>query len=304
MNKTLISLLVVASLPLTALADPTIYGKASVALQSADENDTSNIELVSNNSRIGLKGEEQVSEGLTAIYQLEYQTFVDDGGTSRTFTQRNIFVGLKGDLGTVMAGKFDTPLKKAQGKVDLFSDLEGDMAFLLMGENRPSNIIQYSSPKVGPNMQANIAFIASETEALDNGVSASTVYQDGPIYLALALDSDVLPGTDQVRLVGQYSLGDFQLGALYETADNDLHDGDGFLVSALWKATDVWSLKAQWGDSDIKLEDSQSLSLGADYKLSDRAKLFGYYTHEDSDLDCGNLGCDSDYLGVGASLSF
>lgn len=304
MNKTLISLLVVASLPLTALADPQIYGKASASLQSADENDASNIELVSNNSRIGLKGEEQISEGLSAIYQLEYQTFLDDGGSSRTFTQRNIFLGLKGAAGTLMAGMFDSPLKKVQGKVDLFNDLEGDIAFLFLGDNRLSNIVQYSSPKFGQNMQANIAFVASETQALDNGVSASTVYQDGPIYLALALDSDVRPGADQLRLVGQYSLGDFQLGALYETFDDDLRDADGFLVSALWKTTEVWSLKAQWGDSDVKFEGSQSLSIGADYTLSDRAKLFGYFTHEESDLGCGTLGCDSDYLGVGASLSF
>ncbi len=304
MNKTLMSLLVAASLPLTALADPQIYGKASVALQNADENDASNVELVSNNSRIGVKGEQEISEGLSAIYQLEYQTFVDDGGSSRTFTQRNIFVGLKGVAGTVMAGKFDSPLKKAQGKVDLFNDLEGDIAFLLMGDNRPSNIVQYSSPKFGRNMQANVAFIASEDETVDNGVSASTVFQEGPVYLALALDSDVVPGADQIRLVGQYSFGDVQLGALYETIDTDLRDDDGFLVSALWKATDVWSLKAQWGDSDVKFEGSQSLSLGADYKLSDRAKLFGYYTQEESDLGCGDSACDSDYVGVGASLSF
>lgn len=304
MNKTLISLLAAACLPLTALADPQIYGKASVALQNADENEGSNIELVSNNSRIGLKGEEQISEGLSAIYQLEYQTFVDDGGSSQTFTQRNIFIGLKGAAGTVMAGNFDSPLKIIQGKVDLFNDLEGDMAFLLLGDNRLSNIVQYSSPKFGPNLQANIAFIASETEAVDDGVSASTVYQDGPIYLAMALDSEVVVGADQIRLVGQYAFGDFQVGALYETFDSDLRDDDGFLVSALWKATELWSLKAQWGDSDIQFEGSQSLSLGADYKLSERAKLFGYYTHEESDLGCGNLECDSDYLGVGASLSF
>ncbi len=304
MNKKLIALIVAASLPLSALADPQIYGKASVALQSADENTASNIELVSNSSRIGVKGEQEISEGLSAIYQLEYQTFIDDGGSSRTFTQRNIFIGLKGAAGTVMAGKFDSPLKKAQGKVDLFNDLEGDINFLVMGDNRVSNIVQYSSPKFGPNMQANVAFIANEDEAVDNGISASTSYQEGPIYLALALDSDVIAGADQVRVVGHYSFGDVQLGALYETFDNDLRDEDGFLVSALWKTTDLWSLKAQWGDSDVKFEGSQALSLGADYKLSDRAKLFGYYTHEESDLGCGNLECDSDYLGVGASLSF
>ena len=54
--------------------------------------------------------------------------------------------GIKGSFGTVWAGKHDTPTKLAQGKIDLFNDLEGDIKNTFEGENRVSNIVAYSSP--------------------------------------------------------------------------------------------------------------------------------------------------------------
>src|SRR5690606_19048868 len=135
-------------LPLSAIADVTVYGKANVSLQNADESGDAKIELVSNASRIGLKGSEEITEGLKAIYQLEYQTEVDDGSGSngQTFNQRNIYIGLQGSAGTIMGGHFDTPLKVVQEKVDLFNDLEGDMATIFNGETRASNTVQYVTP--------------------------------------------------------------------------------------------------------------------------------------------------------------
>ena len=122
MKKTLLAL-VIASLPAAAFADVTVYGKANVAIQNADEVADSRVELVSNASRIGLKGGEDINSSLKVIYQFEYQTEVDDGmNGSQTFGQRNIFLGLQGTAGTFIGGHFDTPTKVAQEKVDLFSN--------------------------------------------------------------------------------------------------------------------------------------------------------------------------------------
>lgn len=307
MKKALITLALAASFPLAALAEPSLYGKASLALQQADENGDDQLELVNNNSRIGLRGSEQINDDLRAIYQLEYQTFVDDGGSGvgRTFTQRDIYIGVQGAFGTVIAGKVNSPLKAAQGKVDLFNDLEGDINYLFPGEKRPSNIVQYTSPALAQHFTGTLAVVASEEDNVDNGVSASGRYQAGPLYLALAVDRDLEPGADQVRLVGRYTLGVVHIGALYETYDNGLIDESGALVSALWELSELWALKAQVGESDINFNGGQTLSLGADYKLSDRTKLFGYYTNEQNDTTCGaGNSCESDYLGVGMTLVF
>ena len=120
MKKALLPLIIASLVPTAAFADVVVYGKANVALQSTDKNvGGSYTEVVSNASRIGLKGSENVNDDLKVIYQFEYQTRVDDG--TGPFTQRNIYVGLKGSGGTAMIGMFDTPFKLAQEKVDLFT---------------------------------------------------------------------------------------------------------------------------------------------------------------------------------------
>ena len=55
MKKALLPLAIAAALPMSALADVTVYGKANVSLQSTDEKGDRTTELVSNASRIASK---------------------------------------------------------------------------------------------------------------------------------------------------------------------------------------------------------------------------------------------------------
>lgn len=306
MKRLVMPLALTLTLPAIAMADFRVYGKANVSLQHADESGDSKMELVSNASRIGVKGSETLSEGLEAIFQFEYETQVDDGDKGgQTFSQRDIYVGLRGKAGTLLVGRVNTPLKTAQDKVDLFNDLEGDINYLFAGEVRASNVVQYKSPVFGEYFSGSVAYIASEDEDVDPGVSATASYRNAGLYLALAQDTDVQEeGADVTRLVARYSFNTVHIGALYEAYENALVDEDGAFVSVLWEASDLWSFKAQAGSADINQAGGESISLGADYKLSDSTKLFGYYTNETSDLVCGTVDCDDQYLGVGMSLSF
>src|SRR5690606_31371840 len=149
MNKKLLAIAVGAAVafPAVALADgPTVYGKMNVTLEmnsvdpdpGAPNNDSAWV-LDSNASRLGVKGAYDLEVGnLKAIYQAEYQIDVDEG--AGPFSQRNIFAGLKGDFGTIKAGKFDTPMKTSQGKVDQFNDLDGDISSFMTGDERANNI--------------------------------------------------------------------------------------------------------------------------------------------------------------------
>src|SRR3546814_10754894 len=90
---------------------------------------------------------------LKVIYQLEYG--IDpDGSEGAPFSERNIFVGLKGGFGAVQFGKYDTPVKNAGAKTDLFNDQSiGDIGSLLVGETRQNNMFQYASPKMFDALQ-------------------------------------------------------------------------------------------------------------------------------------------------------
>lgn len=320
MKKSVLALVVASVFSLPALAETTIYGKANVSLQNADETDESQLELVSNASRIGLKGSETINDDWKAIYQFEYQTEVDDGANganNQTFSQRNIYVGLQGVGGTIIGGNFDTPVKTAQEKIDLFNDLEGDINFVTLGEYRAKNIAQYTTPSAWGAFAANVAVVTAENENFDDGVSASFTYTTPELYAAFAYEQDVaLQNVDIARLVGRYTIAKFQLGALYEMAssdegDND-GDADGWVLSAKLSATDSLALKLQYGSSAIDEEeaglvvtdaDRESLSLGVDYLLSKNTMVYAYYTQE-SEEEYSEETLDSNWFGVGMELKF
>lgn len=293
------SLAVLPLISTWALADADLYGKANVSFQNSDDGSGSTTEVRSNASRLGVKGSETLDGGLTAIYQFEFQVAVDDGDNDgSTFSQRNIFVGLQGEMGTVKLGKFDTPLKSAQNKIDLFNDLEGDIANLItVNDNRPDNVLAYTSPEAP--VVFNVAYISSEDDAVDNGLSASVAYTQDQLYLALAVDKDVeAPGSEAVRAVVQYRLNDWQFGGLLEESDDGFGSESGYLVSAKYQLEE-WALKAQFGTSDIDESGAEALSLGADYKLARPVKLFGFVTTLESDE-----GTDEAYTGVGIEYKF
>lgn len=308
MKKSLLALVIASLLPAAAFADVTVYGKANVSLQNADEEVSgSKVELVSNASRIGLKGSEEVNSSLKVIYQFEYQTEVDDGTNgSQTFGQRNIFIGLQGSAGTIMGGHFDTPTKVAQEKVDLFNDLEGDINQIFKGEIRASNIVQYVTPASWGAFTSSVAYVTKETDGVDNGVSVSVAYNTPVVYVAVAVDQDVeAEGVDLVRAVARLVFGPVQLGVLAEQYENDNTgaDEDGAFVSALWNLNDKWALKGQYGQSDVKMADGESTSIGLDYKMTKAATLYSYVTSVENDLALA-AERDDTYVGVGIDFKF
>lgn len=333
MKKSLLAFAVASLFPMAAVADVIVYGKANVSIQHADEQaaDDSQVELVSNASRIGVKGGEDINSSLKVIYQFEYQTEVDDGAACnnasysvdnpapaadgtvtvancKTFGQRNIYLGLQGTAGTFIGGHFDTPTKVAQEKVDLFNDLEGDITQIFKGEIRASNIVQYTTPNFGGGFAGSVAYVTEENDGTTKkageetaGVSASFGYTSPVFYVGVAMDQDVeAEDTDLVRLVGRFNVGAFQFGVLAENYDNGIVDEDGALVSALWNVTDKWAAKAQYGQSDVKMADGESASIGLDYKMTKASTLYSYVTKVENEAQTR----DDTYVGVGMDFKF
>lgn len=303
--------------PSVALADkgPTVYGKVNVSYENVDDGTDDQWELNSNSSRIGVKGELDLDvENVKAIYQAEFQIDVDEGDNKgQTFSQRNIFGGFKhANLGTLTAGKFDTPFKKAQGDVDQFGDLDGDIGAVVDGEERASNIVQYSSPKVADAVTVNLAFIPGEGDTVAGDVqdgpadsfSSSIVFDNGTFYGALAYDSEMSTSVydaefagasdyavDALRAVAMVSMDMFEVGVLYqmsETAEDIAgvsYEDSSYVVSGAVKL-DRLKLKAQYGlaDLDTTGEELTLMAVGADYKVAKNSKVFGYFSRVESDL--------------------
>ena len=85
----------------TTFAAPTFYGEIDATVDYLPEDNASPvsdrdvIELNTNNSFLGLKGEEKLTDRLSGLYQAEFTFYVDNGGSTDTFVPRNLLVGLK-----------------------------------------------------------------------------------------------------------------------------------------------------------------------------------------------------------------
>lgn len=293
-------------------------------------------EMNSNASRLGFKGTEEISDNLSAFYKAEYEIFPDDGSdgrsisldgvsvdttgdgtpdsieyidasTDRVFKQRDIYVGLKGGWGAVQLGNFDTPMKKSQGKIDQFNDMpSGDLKNVLTGENRESNLIQYASPAIADAIVLKAAVQVGEdacpegtTGQCDDGLadnfSLSAAYTTDMLYIAAGID-DGIDGEDVMRLTGIVNIDAFQVGLMYQTAEESedsvgdpADEQDGYILSAAMKLGSMNKVRFQYGASELDekyeisgtsftdtLEITQ-IGLGFDHKLSKQTKLFANY---------------------------
>lgn len=332
MRKTTLATAVasVLALPVSAYAvgpiDGSIYGKVNISVVNDDNGTDDQMELNSNASRIGVKGKAKLTDTLYVIYKAEYESFWDDGekDDGDTFSQRNIIGGLKGNFGTIWAGKHDTPTKLAQKKIDLFNDLEGDIKNVMTGETRASNIVNYTTPNFS-GFSASVATIFGEDRS-DNdkdgafdSYSALAQYETDSVYFAVAVDENVKSGSSSqglgkdyvniLRVVGQIPIGPVTLGAMWQNAEEGDSavtgvklDEDSWHVSAKWKVANGYTLKAQYteSDDDVSDNDADMLSFGLDKKLGKKTKLFAFYTT----LEQNTATDDLDWIGAGLEHKF
>jgi len=296
--------------------DGTIYGKVNISAVNADNGADDTWKLNSNASRLGVKGKTEIADGLYAIYKAEFEMCVDDGDCKgQTFTQRNIMGGIKGSFGTVWAGKHDSPTKLAQNKIDLFNDLEGDIKNTFEGENRVSNIVAYTSPKINgfsttvamiPGEGADVDGDGQDDTGLTDGISYSLSYSMDNLYIAVAGDQDV-DSQDLLRIVAQYKMDALKLGVMYQQNEDNLgtKDESGFFLSAAYKLDKKTTLKAQYGsiEDDADGDEEETLSLGADYKLAKGTKLYVFYT-DNTDSSVGEADKEDTAFGLGMEHKF
>lgn len=324
MNKIKLSILtsILIALSMNSYSAPKLYGNINIAAD--DQNGIH--DYISNASRLGVKGEIGLENGLIGIYKIEYQIDPVDGYAqdekrdsdgnitkSRMIaTKRNSLIGIKGNWGLVKIGFHDTYLKLSQDKVDLFNDLRGDMKNAFSGENRTSDFIGYESPVFGRGFQIKYNF--SDGGSVDNGGignrdsnSYALSYKTEKFYASYASEdnSSKSSGEDHTRIVIQVPIGKFKIGLIDQESELGSSKDDSTLISISWKATDKFTAKFQTMDrkDENGIIQDDITSLGLDYELSNKLKLFFYSTeHEDGVITISNQ--PEDYTGVGIEVKF
>ena len=275
-------LLIILLLTFSVQSDTILYGKLFVTLESQEMLTGTKFNAENNASRLGIKGNTELKGDLELIYQAEYEVDPVDGtadeSNGHTFKQRNTFIGFKGSLGTLFLGTHDTAFKKSQDKIDLFNDLAGDIKNILEGENRLSELVGFTTPVFGKNFSATFNEI-KEKDGLGDASSFSLKYRTTNIYAAVALDSKV-EGYDSYRVSFQVPLNKAQLGFMFQTS-KEVNTGNkevGYVVSLSRKVTNKGTIKLQLTESDIKLVSGKQTTFGFDQELSEKVKIFIFYT--------------------------
>ena len=311
-NKLILASIIGSTTLPTMAASVDIYGRADLSVQSSDQGEGNFTELKSNASRLGFKGTHSLNEDLEVVYKAEFE--VDMDGDGDVFKARNQYIGLRGMFGEVLLGKNDTMLKQSQGKVDLFSDLNGDIKTLWAGENRLGDSITYKSPKF-QSFQLGLTYITEDEIDASDAFSMALFYGDkklkkSKLYASVAYDSEVKGKSGDGAVKGNFDilratvstkLAGVTLGLMLQNQE-DVATGsemNGVMASAKY-SIDNLTFKGQLQTADYEDSDSRSgITAGIDYKLAKSTKLYAFYTSFDLDSSV-----DQDYLAAGIQYNF
>jgi len=341
MNKKLITLAVAAAMvaPLAAAAETTLYGRIDTALTLADDDTDDAWDVATATTRIGVKGSEDLGNGLKAIFQAEWAFTSSEGGSydtvttefttgegedatdykinSHNFRNRLAYAGLSGGFGTVAIGRQWTPYYGAVDKTDIFNNPSSVASANAnyLGPFRHGDMLSYVSPNFS-GFQGKLAVIADRSTGLgdSDGIDAynpSLHYENGPINVGasyIGYDDDV-GGQDQWGIAGAYNFGMFKVIAQYEDVDetegtNDDDGGDAWTLAgeAYFGNNTVRALYGQV-DADDNSGELDVWAIGFQHNFSKRTRVYAEYTANEYDLK-GDSDVDKDMLSLGLRHDF
>lgn len=308
MNKKILAIAVagIVAAPMAAQAAVEVYGKAhlSVGLTDTGAEAGDGFEMNANNSNVGFRGEEDLGNGFGAIFQAETGFAQDTGVWSDS--GRNSFVGLKGDWGKLVLGRHDSPYKLSTGRMDPFSDTQGDYN-ALMGvsptgvshDTRFNNSILYTSPNMagftimgqyGVNDRRDVT-VGVERDRSE--ISLGATYSMGPWFGSLAyqvLTDNLAIGTtefgDETAIKGGlgFTIAEATtLNVAYETLDSGDAAGDraGVFFSAEHKMgshTLAFSYAVADQVGDVENSGASQWTIGGYHNMSKATQLYALYS--------------------------
>jgi predicted porin len=264
-----------------------IYGRLNVTAERQDSNDRKTYQLVNNASRIGFKGVEDLGRGLKAGFVLEHGFNVDTGLPSQSaFWARQSEVYLAGGFGTLRAGNFTSEAYYATADyISMHNHDTGpssDALYAYIGRN--INKIAYRTPEFIKGLTAEAAVSANENSPA--GIRTwdfALNYGAGPLHIGVGYEK--AGSANQYAVSALYEAGPVIIGAMVQRDKNGLGANFGtrtnYRVSLAYMAgaSEFHVNAGRAGDySRVANSDALQWTLGYNYNLSKRTKLYTYYT--------------------------
>jgi len=270
MQKKIITLAIAAALAIPAAAmaevgsgdNVTIYGDANVSydlVKTGGDNGVTQPKVSSNDSKFGIKGAEDLGDGLSAFWQVESVIDFDSGGNgggNGNFANRDTFAGIAGaGWGSVAFGTNGTAYKRTTRGWDQFANTIADnrsimgggtfgtpVGSLVVGQGNGfddgiNNHIFYTSPNI--NGFTGIADYSTtdqgearvtSTDVKSSFYAIGANYDAGPLGLVAAYANDSTSGfgtnldSHAIKFGAQYTIDAFNFGGIYEKITDDSTD--------------------------------------------------------------------------------
>ncbi|WP_029936197.1 porin [Thiomicrospira pelophila] len=293
MKKNILAIAIASAVaaPVAMAEAPTVYGQANVGIDIASvDGGTSGQNMDSRNSRVGVKGSEDLGNGLKAVYKFEFT--VDPTVSGSNMASRNSYVGVAGGFGTVVMGRHDTPLRMIQP-----SDAFANAAYTgnnrstfnggFEGEDRLDEVLAYMSPDFGgikfavaASGQDNLAS-AGDDQALTNGTSMNVTYGSKKSGIFAAAGQTTALGGDYAvtRATVQYNEAGLLASFMYNAekdVGNSMTLGAAYKMGALQPKAKIAMITYDVADANGD-DSAMNIGVGVNYALGKKTTLAAEY---------------------------
>jgi len=224
MKKSLIALAVLAaSGAAMAQSSVTMYGVADLSLAKANGTSaqmSGNGVMNNGNSRLGVRGVEDLGGGLKASFNFEQGINAESGATDAATWQRNAYLALSGGFGRFQMGRSLNPSFWGVAAWELtgtanYSAVANQFGFA-GGPSRNNSMFMYTTPNMG-GFSGTLGYIAKPDNGGNAKVDANLIYANGPVAVALSYFK-VNTQPKGLALGGSYDFGMFKLAASLQDA--------------------------------------------------------------------------------------
>jgi predicted porin len=271
----------VIATPMAAQAD--LYASARIGLISTDTGGVSDLDVNAVASRMGVKSETDLGNGMTGFGKYEFS--VNESGAGALGIRHQI-VGLKGDFGSVTLGQtYHTFYNHVVGPMDIPWIGSGVSQVAYVG--RTGDAITYAGGSGDISFGATAYFVTDANEDAPDGTEFGVSFGVAGMTLGLAMqDSEAQDDAVTGVALHGIDLGGASLGVGFQTQGDD----SSFLLNAGIGNANVHfeSLDIDGGAAPTTITLTYNVPLGR--------KTLMYFEYVGTDADTGNSDDDSTTL--------
>lgn len=298
-----------------AQSSVTLYGRVNTTVERQEVGNVKTTGLFNNSSRFGFKGTEDLGGGLKAGFQLESGFNSDTGASAATFFGRQSEVNLSGGFGAVRLGRFIAESYYATADYvsmhnhDTGSSSDAFYAYVMPDANK----IAYRTPTFGGLTVDAAVALHEQAVGGKNAYDLAANYNLGA--LALGAGYSKQGDVNQFAVRALYTFGAFTVGG-YVQRDDSAYVANGgnrntFRLAGAYNmgASEFHVNVGRAGEyKNLNDSDSTQYTLGYNYNLSKRTKVYTYYTKVDNkagaDYVTGAAGADFSSFALGVRHNF